>query len=161
MPPLGAPLEGAGVHVAHRIEAWTALESASVPTNAFSPGGSGGHSDSQRRGHAQPQRGGVGLQLSSSTTLLSKILSKCLPCEVLEELQCDDWLVQPFQPFFCQNSLVQHSDCFLWHPPDEPQVFLVFRAPGFVFDLKYGDVLDDHEFFLTSKQKRSIKKASK
>ena len=39
-------------------------------------------------------------------------------------------------------------------------MFLVSRAPGFVFDLKYSDVLDDHEFFLTSKQKKSVKKAA-
>jgi len=115
-----------------------------------------------RRGDAaEPQRGWLGtIQLSDKPSLLSRVLSECLPSEVLEELQHDDWMVYPFKVSLCQNSFVQHSDCFLWHPPNEHQVFLVSRAPGFVFDLKYSDVLDDHEFFLTSKQKKSVKKAA-
>eukprot|EP00435_Cladocopium_sp_Y103_P017652 s1981_g4.t1 len=118
--------------------------------DAHRPSEPGALSDSggDGRRHAESQRRGLGkIQLSRRPSLMSKVLKDHLPSEVLEELQQDDWLVQPFQFSLCTNPIVQNSDCFLWHPSNEHQVFLVSRAPGVVFDLKNGDVLDDHEFF--------------
>ena len=66
------------------------------------------------------------------------------------------WLVCPFKASFCGNSVVQNSTTCLWHPSSDHPVYLIWKNADCCFVINHSDVRDDHEFFLTSSQKKSI-----
>lgn len=66
------------------------------------------------------------------------------------------WLVCPFKASFCGNSVVQNSTTCLWHPSSDHPVYLIWKNADCCFVINHSVVRDDHEFFLTSSQKKSI-----
>lgn len=68
----------------------------------------------------------------------------------------DNWWTAPFTKNLSRSPLVQNCFTFLWQHPESDNPFLVWYNPVLFQDLSLSDMLDDHEFFPTKQQKRSI-----